>query len=558
MIEKLVRVLPEVYQPVFGYPHLSSTASRPCLDRLQQIEQIYSSLEGLLNRPLKVLDLGCAQGFFSLSLAQRGAEVHGVDYLDKNIDLCRALANEHSILKISFEERKIEDLLPTLQSGQYDLVLGLSVFHHLIYIHGVSYIKTILEQLAEISGALILEFAINSEPLYWGPSQPPDPCELIHNIGFIHLIAHHGTHLAEIPRPLFIASNKYWILGDLSSNFDKWSFESHVHSNGTHKKSRRYFFSRDFIVKQYYLDGPRGNHNKLEFEKEIKILSNPPIGFNIAKLIFHLQSETEAYVVMERLPGILLIDLIQSGRPYDSHQIILSLLEQLIALEDLSLYHNDVRSWNILLDEVNLTACLIDYGSICSKKQDCVWPGNLFLSFFILLKEVISGNIENHIPIRSTNISPLGLPEPFRSWALTFWKQSTDDWSFKNLYQSLLNGQKNDYLSIFKQNNNNEPLYLWMQAMEEAVQRSSHHYLQIAFETNKIVQQAQEQAMIAKGIAKQLEDQIQFIFSRKLWRISFKLMLLINKINLGIKNSSRNKFGLKFLLSKIFQIVLKK
>ena len=65
MIAELVSRLPEVYQPVWGHPELSTAVSRGCEDRLIHIAAIYRGLEAQLERPLRVLDLGCAQGFLA-------------------------------------------------------------------------------------------------------------------------------------------------------------------------------------------------------------------------------------------------------------------------------------------------------------------------------------------------------------------------------------------------------------------------------------------------------------------------------------------------------------
>jgi O-antigen chain-terminating methyltransferase len=471
MIEHLVKDLPEVYQPVFGHPQLSTAISRPCADRLQQIEQIYVALEKLLNRPLKVLDLGCAQGFFSLSLAQRGAKVHGVDYLDKNIALCHALAQENPHLHISFAEGRIEDLVPALQMGQYDLVLGLSVFHHLVHANGVASVKALLDQLAQVSGALVLEMALQSEPLYWGPSQPADPRELLHDIGFVHLVAHHGTHLAEIPRPLFIASNRYWILGEDAELFEKWSFESHANANGTHNFGRRYFFSRDFVLKLYRLDEKKWKYNKSDFDKEIQFLTAPVKNFLTPHLFAYGENEAAAWTVMQRLPGRLLLDMIHEGVICDSHKIILSVLNQLCMLESAGLFHNDVRTWNVLVETSSETVYLIDYGSISANPKDCVWPGNLFFSFFIFLKEVATGQVDNPNPLRTISISPTSLPDPYRDWAMSFWHLPMKEWSFQQMHQSLLTWPSTSITST----NEEKPEHIWMRAMEEAAQAQKKH-----------------------------------------------------------------------------------
>jgi len=98
----LVAALPEVYQPIFGHPELSGQVSRVCDNRLDHILRICEAVEQAVNRPLRVLDLGCAQGYFSLSLAARGAVVRGVDFLEENIAVCTALAEEHGCKSATF------------------------------------------------------------------------------------------------------------------------------------------------------------------------------------------------------------------------------------------------------------------------------------------------------------------------------------------------------------------------------------------------------------------------------------------------------------------------
>jgi O-antigen chain-terminating methyltransferase len=113
-ITSLVKALPEVYQPIYGHPEFNALASRPCDDRLRLISSIYTRLAGVIGRPLRVLDLGCAQGYFSLHLAEQGATVKGIDRLEENIKLCRGLAVKHPSYSVQFEVGSIEDVLSTL------------------------------------------------------------------------------------------------------------------------------------------------------------------------------------------------------------------------------------------------------------------------------------------------------------------------------------------------------------------------------------------------------------------------------------------------------------
>ena len=178
-IKNLIMSLPEIYQPIFGHPDLTNATSRTCEDRFLHISNVYQSLQTQLNRPLRVLDLGCAQGYFSLSLAKLGATVHGVDYLDKNIDVCQALADENPEFKISFEIGRIEQMLTNLEPDQYDLVLGLSVFHHIVHEHGLFEVQSMLTALANQVEVAIFELALAKEPLYWAASQAQQPRQLL-------------------------------------------------------------------------------------------------------------------------------------------------------------------------------------------------------------------------------------------------------------------------------------------------------------------------------------------------------------------------------------------
>lgn len=71
-LAELVNDLPEFYQPIYGHDEWDDKPLRNCRDRLPVIKKIYDDLSAKLQRPLRVLDLGCAQGFFSLNIASWG------------------------------------------------------------------------------------------------------------------------------------------------------------------------------------------------------------------------------------------------------------------------------------------------------------------------------------------------------------------------------------------------------------------------------------------------------------------------------------------------------
>lgn len=483
MIEQLVAGLPEIYQPIFGHSQFNQDASRPCNDRLDEICRTYDALQRLLGRPLKVLDLGCAQGFFSLNLAARGAVVHGVDFLDRNVALCEALAKENPKLHATFETGRVEKIIERLQPEEYDLVLGLSVFHHIIHEKGADVVVALLDRVANHTGALIVELAVREEPLYWAAAQPEDPRSLLESIAFVHEIARHATHLAPIPRPLFVASNRYWIFGGIAEQFHSWTSDPHALARGAHRGSRRYFFSTNRILKCYRFDHEFGERNKTEFKREVHFLQSPPASFPAPDLVVSGETEKDAWLVTQKIPGRLLLDLLREDVAIDRRAVLLAVLSQLAAAEAVGLYHDDVRTWNVLVADDGATH-LIDYGSISANAQDCVWPGNPFLSFFIFVREISSGVVDDPNLLRTISISPYGLSQPYRDWATSMWQRPLSEWSFQRMYQTLLETPVDVASEPLQQ-----PLEAWMKATEEAIQTQKLFANHIRHQANSDKQQ---------------------------------------------------------------------
>lgn len=431
----LVDNLPEVYQPIFGHAEFQYDISRICDDRLIQISEIYNLLAKKLDRPLRVLDLGCAQGFFSLSLAKMGATVQGIDYLDKNIAVCQALAKENHEFSINFNIGRIEDIFLVLQKDQYDLVLGLSVFHHIVYEHGLPVVQNMLAELAQKIKVGIFELALSEEPLYWGPSQAKIPRDSLKGFSFVHEVKKYSTHLSHLERPLIVASNFYWILNNKIGTFDSFLEDSHQLAKGTHQLTRKYFFTENNVIKIYRLDNKcllKDNIN--EFKNEVNFLLKFSKIIHAPELILYGENESEAWLVREKLEGKLLLDIITNKGNYDSNVILDDVLKQLVALEHLGLYHGDLRVWNVLVNEDG-HAMLIDFGSISTSSKDCVQPDNIFLSFFTLINEIIEHKVIKPDIVRDIKYDINMLPEPYRSAFIQLFALPEEEVSFNKLFE---------------------------------------------------------------------------------------------------------------------------
>ncbi|MBD0319624.1 MAG: class I SAM-dependent methyltransferase [Gemmatimonadetes bacterium] len=80
-------------------------------------------------RPLRILDLGCGNGFIAAELARRGHQVVGVDVSEDGIEVARAA---YDLPNLRFHVHSVYDPgLDELVSGGVECVLSLEVVEHL-------------------------------------------------------------------------------------------------------------------------------------------------------------------------------------------------------------------------------------------------------------------------------------------------------------------------------------------------------------------------------------------------------------------------------------------
>jgi SAM-dependent methyltransferase len=449
-LKDAVAILPEIYQPIYNHPELYNDSSRVCADRLIYIKNIYDSLSKKLGRSLRVLDLGCAQGFISLTIASWGATVKGIDFLDKNIAVCQILMKEFPNYKVQFECNQIENCIETLKSGEYDLVLGLSVFHHLCNIHGWEYVREKINVLAQNISVGIYELALRDEPLYWAKSLPIDFRFLLSGYSCVKTIAMSKTHLSDIKRPLCFASNKYVFFSpNILITIEKYLPASHHLVDNVHNGTRRYFIGEKKFIKFFCLNNI-GKHpidlpNKQEIFNEIQILKKFGGKCGFPLLLKYENKFDETWVMREAFDGELLSDLIEKNVEYNPWDIIRQVLEYLIDLENEGYYYNDLRMWNIIISS-NSKVHLIDYGAIIKSKRDCQWPENLILSFLIFMDEVINKKLRI-LPVRRVSlISSLKKNVSITKLYKILELPSNDKLLFKELYEILFS--KDDSIDI--------------------------------------------------------------------------------------------------------------
>ncbi len=430
-IASLVQALPELYQPVYGHPEFDEDASRPCTDRLAEILKVVDAMAAQLGRPLRVLDIGCAQGYFSLSLARTGAQVTGIDMRADNVALCNALAAEHPSLITRFLQGRVEDALPAIVPGEYDVVLALSVVHHLCHEAGAGLAAEVLGGAAGKIEALLVETALRSEPLYWAPSLPLDPRELLSGYPFVHPIGVYPTHLSSVSRPLLFASARWCYLGGSLLPIESWTDTQHELAGGIHQGTRRYFFSGNTIAKYFLFRGEPQERNRMELAREVEFLATRERILPAMPVVYaHELKADSGWLVREMIPGQRLSQLMQQGAKLDRARVVRDVLDQLCALEAHGRYHGDVRIWNVIVGPDG-RASLIDFGDIVTSPQDCAWPGNVFLAFVLFVHEVYASTLPRALPARSPFFSPEHFAPPYREWVATLWSKPVEQWTFE-------------------------------------------------------------------------------------------------------------------------------
>lgn len=430
-IHALVSNLPEMYQPIFGFPDLSGSASRATEDRFSSISAVYSALSENVGRPLRVLDLGCAQGFMSFSLAELGASVVGVDLLAENIELCRALADCRQDLDVTFVHSRVEDYIPSLEEGQFDIVMLLSVVHHVAFHSSPEAAVEVIAKVRRCSKVLIAELAVRDEPLYWAQALPLDPVSVFESAKFVRCIRETETHLSEVKRPTYFVSDDYWYACGAVDRFSELKRGGHRFAKDSFKSSRSYYFSECSLLKVFSLDGEDSGMNSAEIGREADFLRNN-MGGVYPRLIGVEDCGSSALLVRDKIPGRLLMDVIDSGESFDYYLVIRDVLRECVELEAQGLYHQDVRVWNILQCEDG-SFRLIDFGAISDEKRDCFWPQNIYISFIIFVKELISAPHIVTSPIREVAVSPYGFPGHLSAWVARLSSVPLTEWTFERM-----------------------------------------------------------------------------------------------------------------------------
>jgi SAM-dependent methyltransferase len=98
--------------------------------RLHAILRVLDMIYGENLGGLRVADLGCCEGGFSLALAQRGADVVGIEARHLNVEKANLLRDHFGLKHLRFDVADVKDFAADAH-GQFDVVLALGILYHL-------------------------------------------------------------------------------------------------------------------------------------------------------------------------------------------------------------------------------------------------------------------------------------------------------------------------------------------------------------------------------------------------------------------------------------------
>ena len=297
------------------------------------------------------------------------------------------MAEENPDLNVKFIHTQIEKFLPTIQTGEFDLVLGMSIFRDLYKSNSAEQVRKLFADLSKKIPAFVLEPETQREPSLKSENFLAGYVEVLNLFPVIRLLSQNVADNAGAQRSLYFTSHQYIYF----RTFDLLKIDSFHNSNmpGYSRPDRRYYFCGDKFVKyaliweQEYFD---------LVQREIKFLQKFGGSHGFPKLYAAEYDQDEFglrfFIVREKFEGVSLADKMVSGENFNRWNVIKQILEQLVFLEKHGYYNGEAMSQNFLVDNSE-KVYTIDYERMVDKKTFSTFPYDLLQSFFLLMNDVL-------------------------------------------------------------------------------------------------------------------------------------------------------------------------
>lgn len=339
------------YHPVYSFEGVQfGNINQSCVERCKVIEnKLGKTIAGQ-----NIVDIGHNMGYNSFYFAEKANYVLAIDIHPYLIDYCNQLKSElKNISKqkgyldnVEFVKLDIaKDFEEIFESGRYDTVLLLSIFHQLILQYGLDDMKSFLGNLVKRVDRIFIEFATCKEYEF----MPEDllsifsQCEDVN----IELVSTFNAR-----RPMYCIESKNIKL-DNDINITDRKYRA-LQNFG----DRKYLFDNKYFYKCYRspeISLPKKHNQELPVHNEVvaaDLLDNS--GF-IVPLCSHYYSKNVKILIYERCFYESLADTLSSGETSifttkeQKNHFLQQLLNFLITLKMKNLYWNDLSSRNIMI-----------------------------------------------------------------------------------------------------------------------------------------------------------------------------------------------------------------
>ena len=348
-----------VRQPLI---HSLETVPGFSLQTLQfdSIYKIVEILEKYLGRKLKILEIGSAQGFFGLQLAEKGHKVVSIEWEDENIQFISNLRKSFPDT-LPFEIFKIGvDRIVELNEIEFDLSISMGSLVHVYRTLNLSAQENFFSFIKKNSKFAIWDIPIFEENASWNWAIKQNPIEDFISAAFLYELGRFRRHSRGSQWPLILTSENFAYTGDQVFKFESSQVHTeHPFSDGT-QNSRRTINLGSKILKIEI--NARNQKSTTSIFGEKRFLENKLItednNFHFPKVISANSGVYVSQFSREPVEGIRL-DLALNSQ--NRTEILSSFVSLTTSLALSGIFPNDLRPWNLLWDG---SACkLIDFST---------------------------------------------------------------------------------------------------------------------------------------------------------------------------------------------------
>lgn len=352
-----------LYHPVYKHPEFGAAVSHfDSEERLPiLIDLIKSYMKDTEKQIVKILDIGCGEGYFEFRLQEEfedRIQLTGVDSNKGSIELAHAINNENH-WDIEFKlSHQMNQLIESIRPDEYDIVLLFNVLHWTsLQEGGWQNTRKWVEDLSLKVPVLLLELAGYDTA---HPNRVPgDYKKYFQNIKFFIKLTEFKHFSSHEMRPFIVASNHYFYIQKRFWKIDQYRPSFH--------KMRRAFLSKDHLMKIVYKNmTDLTNWGEMPAENAVKEmkreLENISLNMSFTPTCIYFEETSDYFCMLLKLKHVgvsyITFDHIENN--------ILNILENLIEAESHGLYHYDLTKTNIMEDKTH-HAFMIDCGAFTQK-----------------------------------------------------------------------------------------------------------------------------------------------------------------------------------------------